>query len=455
VLPLRLLRTTSFRLTLLYAALFSASVLILFAVIYLSAAFDMTGQLDGTINTDANELERSFELGGTDRVADAIRGRVEQMPNGPIYYLLEDAHGTPIAGNVPAMPPKPGRFTFEADGPGRFDVNGRLLRGHGAMLSDGNYLLVAGDAQSLRNIKDTILRAFAGSIVITLLLAFGGGALASGRVRRSVESINRTARAIMAGNLSDRIPVRGVGDEFDDLAKSLNEMLARTEASIEGMRQVTNDIAHDLRTPLTRLRHRLELAERKATTAEELRAAVGRSIKDTDGILETFGALLRIAELESGAQRGSFAPVDLTELLWTIVEVYQPSAKEKAQAVTVEIAPGLRMEGDRQLLARLLANLVENAMRHSPERARITVSALQAADAIEVVIADDGPGIPAAERANVFRRFYRLESSRTTPGSGLGLSLVAAVAAIHSIEVSLEDNQPGLRVRLKIPRPSA
>jgi signal transduction histidine kinase len=436
----------------LYAVLFSVSVLILFAVIYWSTTFYMTDQLDASTNSDATELRQRFEIDGSIGVASEIQDRVGQMPNGPIVYLFQNSAGKALAGNLPARVPTQGPFDFYTRALNVPGADPLTLRGRGELLPNGDYLLVAVDARSLSEIKGLILRAFSWSFAITLVLAFGGGALMSSRVRRRVETVSRTTRAIMAGNLSRRIAVRGVDDEFDHLAMSLNEMLARTESSIEAIRQTSNDIAHDLRTPLARLRHRLELALHKATSADELRMAIDRSIVDTDNILETFSALLRIAQLESGAQRGHFTSVDLSELIWTVIEVYQPIAEEKTQLIIAEIEPGLRIDGDRELLGRMLANLIENAMRHSPEHASIRIKAFSLPNGIDIVIADDGPGIPPEERENVFRRFYRLEASRTTPGSGLGLSLVAAVAAIHAITMTLDDNQPGLRVRLQLPR---
>ena len=447
----RLVRTASFRLTLAYAGLFSASVVILFGAIYWIAGVYMTSQLDAAIDSDLTELQEGLRDGGPERVAALIADRVRQMPAGPIVYLLEDPQGKVLAGNLPALAPRPGRV--DLDFPTR-DILGNpppAIRARGVVLSGGEYLLAGADATPLHEMHEWMLRAFAWSFAITLLLAFGGGAFLSGRLLRRVETIGRTARDIMEGNLSKRIPIRGVDDEFDHLGASLNAMLERIEASIDIIRQVSDDIAHDLRTPLARLRQRLELAERKAVSPEELHLAIRRSISDTDAILETFGALLRIAQIEGGAQRDRFAAVDLSELLRTIVEVYQPMAEERHQALSTRIASGLSVRGDRELLAQMFANLLQNALHHSPAGAAISLSAdNEREDRIEIVLADSGPGIPTSERAKVFRRFYRLERSRTTPGSGLGLSLVAAVASLHDIALTLGDNDPGLKVVLHL-----
>jgi signal transduction histidine kinase len=445
----RLFRTSSFRLTLVYAALFSASVLVLFGAIYWSTNFYMTNQLEAAVDSDLTELQEALRTGGVQRLATLIQDRVGQMPAGPILYLLEDGKGRALAGNLPSLPPKLGIVDLELPGLGARGRHVESVHGRGVMLPGGDYLLVGADAYPLNEMREVVLRAFGVSFAVTLLLAFGGGVVMSGSLLRRVETIGRTAREIMEGNISRRVPMRGADDEFDHLAESLNAMLDRTESSIEGMRQISNDIAHDLRTPLTRLRQRLELGQRKAASIDELRSVIHRSLVDADGILETFGALLSIAQIESGVRKERFAEIDLTELLHSVVELYQPMAEEKHQTLTVEIAPKLIVRGDRELLAQMFANLIENAMRHSPAGASIGVAAATTAEAAEVVVADNGPGIPATEHSKVFRRFYRLETSRTTLGSGLGLSLVAAVAALHDVAVELGDNKPGLRVRLR------
>lgn len=450
----RLFRTSSFRLTLLYAALFSASAVVLFAVIYWSASFYMTGQLDAAIDSDFAELQQGYRSGGAREVAALIGSRVREMPSGPMFYLLEDPAGAVLAGNLPPLTRRTGTFDARDPRPPRHGDDHRPLRARGAVLGGGDYLLVAVNAHQRDEMGEVILRAFGWSFLVTLLLAFGGGMVLSGRLLRRVEAISRTAREIMAGHLSRRVPTRGADDEFDHLAASLNAMLQRTESSMQAMRQISNDIAHDLRTPLTRLRQRLEAAQRMAGTAAELRRAVAASIGDTEAILDTFGALLRIAQIESGTVAAGFAVCNLSEILRTVVEVYQPMAEERRQTLSAEIAAGLTAFGDGALLTQMLANLMENALRHSPAGALVRLSAAARENEIAVVLADSGPGIPESEYANVFRRFYRLEASRSTPGSGLGLSLVAAIAGLHDLPIELADNDPGLRVTVRFPRRS-
>ena len=446
----RLCRTSSFRLTLLYAGLFSASAILLFAVIYWSTLFYMTGQLDAAVSSDFSELTEAFDGGGTNAVAAAIAKRVTDMPAGPMFYLLEDPAGAVLAGNLPVMPTRTGTFDTADPRPALHRDDRQPLRARGALLPGGAYLLVAIGASQRDEMGELILRAFGWGLLVTLILAFGGGVLLSGGLLRRVEAIGRTAREIMEGHLSRRLPSRGTDDEFDHLVASLNEMLERTERSIGAMRQISNDIAHDLRTPLTRLRQRLEFAQRKAATAVELRAAVAESIADADAMLATFSALLRIAQIESKAVKAGFAAFDLSELLQTVVEVYQPMAEDKDQQLIAEIGPELRSFGDRELLAQMFSNLVENALRHSPRNAIVQLATPVDGQHVTITLSDNGPGIPRGEHANVFRRFYRLEASRTTPGAGLGLSLVAAIASLHNIPIEFEDNHPGLKVALRL-----
>jgi signal transduction histidine kinase len=443
-----LFHTSSFRLTLVYAALFSVGALILFGVMYWATSFYMTNELDADIQSDITELKQGLAVGGRDNLVRMIEARVGQMPSGPIAYRLDGRDGTVVVGNLPPTAQTASAFNIEAASLAS-SVNPRgAFHIHRVPLDTGDYLLVGGDSHQLIEMRALILHTFGWCFAITMLLALGGGALISASLLRRVEAVGRTSREIMEGNLSRRIPMRGVDDEFDRLAASLNAMLDRTESSLEGLRQVSNDIAHDLRTPLARLRQRLELTQRKAQSIEEFRAAIDRSIADTDAILDTFSALLRIAQLEGQASKARFRTVDLSELLLTVAEVYQPTAEERCQQLVLAISSGLMVFGDPQLLTQLFANLVENAIRHSPIGASVTLGAARRNGAVEAIVADTGPGIPEAAREKVFRRFYRLEASRTTPGQGLGLSLVAAIASLHQIEIKLGDNGPGLHVRL-------
>ncbi len=446
----RILRTSSFRLAVLYAALFGISALILLWVIYWATGVYISNSLDAAVDSDITELEDSLWGGGIEALTTQVKERLRQTPDGPVYYLFQDSKGKIIAGNLPPFNGGEGRFDLKIP---RSDGPSVPVHARGVALTQQEYLMVGVDALPRREMRKLILRVFELSSAITLVLALLAGALMSRGLVRRIETISRTARDIMAGDFSRRILVRGTGDEFDHLAASLNAMLERNEAAMESVRQVSNDIAHDLRTPLTRLRQRLELAQRRAQSVAEWQRAADGCMSDMDAILETFGALLRIAQIESGIPARRFAEVDLSELLRTVIEVYQPMAEELEQRFTAEIASGLMVWGDRELLTQMIANVIENAMKHSPTGASIGLVTRESPSTIAVTVNDSGPGIPAEERARVFQRFYRLERSRTTPGNGLGLSLVEAIAALHQIGIELTDNGPGLRVTLRFHAP--
>ena len=445
----RILRTSSFRLALLCAGLFGTAVLILFGVTYWVTSAYMSDSLDAAVDSDITELMDTLQVGGDAALVALIRERVRQTPHGPMFYLLQDSNGKLVAGNL---------LPFNG-GEGRFDLKVRSadaprvrVHAHSIALPHGGYLMVAVDSLPRSKMHKLILWVFGCSAAVSLVLAFGGGALMSMNSLRRIETISRTARHIMAGDFSRRIPVRGTRDEFDQLAGSLNAMLERNEAAMESVRQVSNDVAHDLRTPLTRLRQRLELAQRRALSVEEWRQAAEGCISEMDAILETFGGLLRIAQIESGMPTRRFTRVDLSGLLRTVVEIYQSMAEEKEQLFAADIASGLTVWGDRELLTQMIANIIENAMKHSPRGASIDVATRGTPSTIVIAVNDSGPGIPAEERARVFQRFYRLERSRSTPGNGLGLSLVEAIAALHQAGIELTDNRPGLSVELRFKR---
>ena len=333
-----------------------------------------------------------------------------------------------------------------------------VFRALGTPLAQGGLLIVAQDAHALEELRELIVRAFGWGAGATLLLAAIGGGIMVSRVMHRVEAINRTSERIMAGDLSGRLPVgRGAaqGDEFDRLSHNLNRMLDRIEKLVEGLRQVSTDIAHDLRTPLARLRRSLESV--RAAAAERSPPAqlaeIDIATAQADDLLATFGALLRIAQIEARAPRLVFRAVDLSAVVTAVLEVYRPAAEEKLQVLNGQVAESVYVAGDRVLLTQMVANIAENAIRHSPEGASIGIELQSGPDLGPLLtIYDNGPGIPPSERENVFRRFYRLDASRGSPGNGLGLSLVAAIAELHGIAVRLAENTPrGLQVHLAFP----
>lgn len=469
-LPTRLLKTGSFRLAMVYAGLFGLSVCVLFVVIYVLTGRYAWHQIEDAVVPELNNLAVVAERDGITVVAHRIDERLASPLGRTMGYLLLDPAGRRLAGNLPSVRPFSGWRSLPINdhtgrGHGIVDANGdgdpdhasiRSVEALGTILPGGSFLLVGQDTHALHEVREMAAKALAWGTVATVLLALIGGVVMSAAALRRVEAINRISRAIMLGDLSRRIPLTGSGDDFDTLAANLNAMLDRIQLLMESMRQVSDDIAHDLRTPLSRLRQHLEGARRKARTVEEYEALVERAIADADGLLETFAALLRIAQIEASARRVAFAPVDLSDVCQTLVEVYGPVAEDRSQTLTGAIAPGVTVRGDRELITQMLANLVENALTHCPAGATVAVSLAapgradgaggHAGGGPVAIVADNGPGIPEEDRQRVFRRFFRLDRSRSTPGNGLGLSLVAAVAALHGVQISLEDNHPGLKV---------
>jgi signal transduction histidine kinase len=453
--------TYSFRITLLYIAFFAVAVGLLFGVIYWATSSFMRSQLESAIGTELSSLAHVFAATGSDSAAALIARRIDESDHRMSFYLLQDPAGRRASGNLPPMHPVAGWHElpippgWEEDDEEEEDEEGQstdTLIARGQVLPDGWFLLVGQDTDRYTDFEEFILTAAGSSLAVAFGLALIGGWIMNVGMLRRIAAIDAAGRDIMRGNLSHRIPLRGTGDEFDRLSANLNDMLGRIQMLMEGLRQVSNDIAHDLRTPLTRLRQGLEAARAKAGTAADYRLAVDKAIAETDEILDIFGALLRIAQIEAGTRRASFADVDLSGILQTIAETYAAVAEDHRQHLTSRVSNGISVRGDRQLLTQMFANIVENALRHTPAGTRIDVELKEAPAGPVCTIRDDGPGIPEPERQKVFRRFYRLSSSRATPGSGLGLSLVAAVAELHRIVVETGDNQPGLRVTLLFPR---
>ncbi|HEX3995898.1 MAG TPA: ATP-binding protein [Acetobacteraceae bacterium] len=445
----RPLRTSSFRLTVLYAAMFSVSGLVVFAIVAWLVSSFMVEQLDATVANELAEVQADAGSQDTEVLKRVITGLTVNSPG--IYYLLQAPDRRVIAGNMTAIEPKPGLRSLEwtHQAPERRSIGG--IRGRGVLLPDGAYLFVGISDYQLGEVREVILRTTLLGLGVTIVLAVAGGLAMSYGVLRRVEAVSRASRAIMAGDLTQRMTLRGTDDEFDHLSSSLNAMLERIQDLMLGLQQVSSDIAHDLRTPLTRLRQRLELARRREVTVDGLHVAVDGAIDNVDAILETFSALLRIAQIEAGTRRSGFQPVDLSTLLSGLIEAYQPVAEEREQSLHAQIAPDLFVVGDRELLTQMFANLIDNAVVHSAVGAEIAVEAVSGAGGIRVKVMDNGSGIPPQYRQAVLRRFYRLDRSRSTPGSGLGLSLVSAVSSLHDATLALEDNDPGLRCVLVFP----
>jgi signal transduction histidine kinase len=308
-------------------------------------------------------------------------------------------------------------------------------------------LAVGADLELADEINATVGGAIAWWILVLAGVAAAGGALASRAMRRQINAITGTADAIISGDLAQRVPLRGTGDDFDRLAAALNRMLDRIGELMESLRQMSNDVAHSLRSPLTRLRQRLESVRDESASPEEWRAHSGAAIAELDTILETFSALLRIAQVGSGTERAGFREVDLTEVFLTICEAFTPAAEDEGKTLVAEIAPNVVTFGDKDLLTQMLANVVENALLYTPRGTRIVVRLCSVGPV--ATVSDNGPGVSTAERDRIFDRFYRAARDPGVPGVGLGLALVSAIANLHGIAVAAEGNGPGLRIVMR------
>lgn len=439
----RVLRTASFRLAALYLLLFTASAVVLGGVVFWIARAALNEQLATRVETELRFLTDEFNSGGLPRLVADVNER--SAGPGALDYLVQAPNGSKLAGELSVIGARRGWMRLTVNEP-QDDENPEVLRARAIELPGGVVLAVGDDLGRVDEAEEAILGAFAWAVALTALLGAAGGAWLSHLFLHRVDAISRTAEAIIGGDLSRRIAVRGTGDDLDRLAATLNRMLDRIGDLMESVRQASNDIAHDLRTPLSRLGQRLEDARVHARSAEDYQRALQGAQVEVAGLLDTFAALLRIAEIEAGAQLAAFQPVDLSAVAATVADAFAPAAEDEGRFLEARIEPGVRIQGDRELLTQMLANLVENALRHTPEGTRIRVLLRRERPHAVLTVEDDGPGVPESERERILRRFYRLERSRTTAGSGLGLSLVAAVAALHGAELRLSDAQPGLRV---------
>ncbi len=464
----KLFRTTTFKLTLVYLTVFALFAAFLLGYFALNTRRLITEQITDTVNAEITGLSEQYRQGGIRRLVIAVDARARRP--GSSLYLVTTFNGDALAGNVTALAPGilevPGwtetayRRLDEAAGQTRPPHQEHLALVRVFQLSGGFRLLVGRDLEERERLYHIVLSAGRWSVAIVIVLGLAGGLFVTRRVLRRVDAMTETTKTIMEGDLSGRLPVAGTGDEIDRLAQNLNAMLERIEALMQGLKEVSDNIAHDLKTPLTRLRNRAEQALRSAHSDGEYRAALDATIEESEGLIRTFNALLMIARAESGQARDDMNEFDAAEIAHDIGELYEPLAEEKGIELKVEAETPARLKGNRELISQALANLVDNAIKYaeSPKNAvngaapEIVVCALDSGDRILLTVADTGPGIPEAERSRVVERFVRLEQSRSQPGSGLGLSLASAVARLHGGELTLEDNQPGLKSIIALPR---
>ncbi len=453
----RLLRSTAFRLTLAIFGFGAVGAGLVLGVVAVQVIKLADNQTRAAITEEAESLIEQYQAGGLRRLGLMLAAR-SRAPGGAIY-LLTDALGEPLVGNISQLPATlspTGGFSETRyqglDGGTRRHAIARIYA-----LPNGFRLLIGHDIGDRARIGAVMVRTLALSLVVFAALSALGGLFVARRVLRRIDAMNLSARALMAGNMTERLPVSGSGDELDRLAIGLNQMLARIGELLAGLREVSDNIAHDLRTPLTRLRNHAEEALRLDGDRDVYRVALLRTIEESDGLIRVFDALLMIARAEAGADNSGLARVDLGEVVASVTELYEPVAEEKGFALHVDCAPGLALAGRRELIGQALANLLDNALKYgaappgSPFANQIQVEARLEGGDVVIEVADRGPGVAEPDRGRVFDRFVRLESARSRPGSGLGLSLVAAVARLHGGTVRLVDNDPGLRVRLSLP----
>jgi signal transduction histidine kinase len=457
----KLFRATAFRLTLVYLLVFALFAAFLLGYFALNTRRLITEEITSTVDAEITGLAEQYNQGGIRRLVFVIETRSRRP--GSSLYLVTTPSGEGLAGNIGSLVPgvlaQPGWMEtayrrLEEPETAEHHALVRVLQ-----LPGGFRLLVGRDLEERERLFDIIATAGRWSVAIVIILGIAGGVFVSKRVLNRVDAMTHTAQTIMAGDLSGRLPVAGSGDELDRLASNLNAMLERIEALMRGLKEVSDNVAHDLRTPLTRLRNRAEEALRSAKDDAGYRNALEATIEESDGLIRTFNALLMIARAESGEARENMSEFDAAEVAQDVSELYEPLADTKGLALRVEATPA-PVRGNRELVSQALANLVDNAIKYAEPQghaangtpSEILVTAGTEGDRIKLAVRDGGPGIPEPDREHVIERFVRLEQSRTKPGSGLGLSLAAAVARLHGGELTLEDNAPGLKAVLDLPR---
>jgi signal transduction histidine kinase len=449
-----LFRSAGFRFGVMYAALLALSATALAVFLWWSTAGLLDRQTEAAINADAQGLSEHWDEGGLPSLVVTIEERLAQNIDDDAIYLLTDPTMKRLAGNLASWPPSVANTGEWYELPVMRASMKSLATVQRFELPGGYHLLIGRDVQVRAQLRKMLTDALLWAVGVVILMATVGALVIRNLFRRTLANISATSIAIAAGDFAQRVRLSGRGDEFDQIAEVINDMLDRIGRLMDGVRQVSNAIAHDLRTPITRARSRLEDATLHAATADDLRAAIERATLDLDGIAAVFQALLRIAEIEAGSRRSSFTRIDLAPLLAEVAELYGALAEERGIALRLDAPQAVPAFGDRAMIQQAIANLVDNAVKFSPAGGTVQITA-SVSTAVLIAVQDQGPGIPLEEREKATDRFYRGESARSTPGSGLGLSLVLAVAHLHGGSLRLEDNRPGLRAILCLPLPES
>ncbi len=453
------LTSSTFKVALIAIGTFGVIVSAIFSYVYLSTSSYVRGRSDRAIMTEYLNLQGAYERSGRDGLVALIQQRTADQSFADNVYILVDPSSAVLGGNLGAWPSTAtaarGWTEFRAPEPLPNGTNQPLLRAMLETFPGGDRLLVGRDISELDSLTDQIKTAVISGVALIFVLAGVVSILVTRRTVGRIESINATSRAIMLSGLDKRIPLRGTNDEWDRVAENLNLMLDRIETLMGEVKQVSDNVAHDLRTPLTRMRGRLEKAYHGQRIGEDDQLLIGDTIAELDAVLRIFSSLTRIAQIETQARKGGFGTVNLVEICNEVVELYDAAAEQDGTRLTVVGDREVLVAGDRDLIFDAIANLVDNAIKHGRTGGLVVVANENIDGRPVVSIADDGPGIPAGEHEHVFKRFYRLEHSRYTPGNGLGLSLVAAVARLHGAQIEMLDNSPGLKLRFWFLAPSS
>ncbi len=448
-----LFASTAFRLATAFAGLFSLAVVVMFTVLYSQVGRDLEGKLTQRLLEDRDELVLLDQRDGFNELARVIANEADTVRNSDTLQLLKGPDGSFIAGNATHAP----EFTGTVWQPREAVLTSDPVNDHQRYISiwttvsGGKLLLGIGDGE-IRKTREILLRGFVWGLLGTVITAFGLGALLGTRAHRRIESMGRTLTAVARGKLTERVPLVGTGSDLDRIASQLNATLDRLQALFESVHQSSSDIAHDLKTPIFRLRRRIEAALRSGGSQEHWRTELDAALTEIDGITATFEALLDITQIESGAGKSRLRRIDLRDAVLPVFDAYEAVAEDAGHSLSMAVASEpLYINGDIHHLQRLLANLIENSIRHCPPGARIAVALLRIDATAQLRITDTGPGIPEHEHAKVFQRLYRLDKSRTTEGNGLGLTMVKAICDLHGATIRLVDNAPGLGVDITFP----
>ena len=451
-----MLKRTPFRLAATFTALFATTVIVLFAILYFGISASLGSQIRIRTQETLDALVAVDRQKGFDDLAAVVNSESDSIRDADFIFELVDDKGQHVAGNVRGIRQSGTWLTLERDDIQPDWDNGEPDDRFHAIWQDVSkgHLLVGSSNRELRRTQRFLLEVLGIGLASTLLLGGLCGAFLAARTQHRIDAFAKTLSAVSAGQIAARVPMTESGDDIDHVGAQVNQTLDHLQKLIENVNQSSSDIAHDLKKPVGRLRQRLDIAGRSAKTPAEFRAAIEAALSDLDAMIETFDALLRITQIEAGARKARFANIDLDTVLDDVADIYEAVAEDAGHKFTWTSGtykPTI-VRGDRELLLQLFANLIENAIRHCPPGTRIGLTLREEADAFRAEVFDDGPGIPQSEREKVFRRLYRLERARTTPGSGLGLTLAAAVAELHGARIELGDKVPGLNVSISFPK---